>query len=73
MTRFSKRTEIPLSSLSRIIKRFIDSGLAIRLNRGEYLINPLAFQSKGSSNELIEKAQNLWNYEKDKIEWQQQD
>jgi len=60
ITRFSKKIEMPRSTVSRILKKFVDVGLARRVDRGEYLINPLAFQAKGSSNGLIEKAQFEW-------------
>ena len=61
ITKFSKTINSPRSTVSRIIKKFVDVGLAIRIDRGKYLINPLAFQAKGSNNELIENAQKRWN------------
>ena len=73
ITKFSKSIEMPRSTVSRILKKFVDVGLAIRIDRGEYLINPFAFQAKGSTNALIEIAQfNYSDYEKNKSKEQNQ-
>jgi predicted transcriptional regulator of viral defense system len=60
ISKFSKQIDMPRSTVSKILKKFIDVGLAKRVDRGEYLINPFAFQAKGSTNELIENAQIRW-------------
>jgi len=60
ITKFAKLNGFTRQQVSLVLKKFVDIGLAKRVDRGEYLINPLAFQSKGSTNELIEKAQIEW-------------
>ena len=60
ITKFSDRHNYKREYITRLLKRFVDNNLAIRIDRGVYLINPMVFQSIGSTNELIEKAQRTW-------------
>ena len=60
ITKFAKENGYTRQQVSSILKKFIDVGMAKRIERGKYLLNPFAFQSKGSTNKLIEEAQELW-------------
>jgi len=60
ITEFSKSNGYKREYVTRLLKKFVGNDLARRIDRGVYLINPLVFQSIGSTNELIEKAQSIW-------------
>ncbi len=57
---FCKENNIDRSRFTKFIKKSIEIGFIIRIDRGVYIVNPYAFQSIGSNNQLIEDAQSRW-------------
>lgn len=60
VTKFAEKNNYTRSQVTKMISDWTKYGLAIKIDRGVYLINPFAFQSIGSTNSLIEEAQIKW-------------